>query len=140
MRRYRRLNAESQVDMHPMPRVDELIDWLGDVKSLDLLRGYWQVSVNRDSPGQDSIYNPVRIKSDAFGLQGTSTTFQCMMDIMLDDVGEYATANLDDVVIHSNTCEERLLHFTPIGSHWSHYNPKEMPIWHGTVHPLGTSG
>ena len=29
---YWRLNAESQMDAYPMPRIDDLIDWLGKAK------------------------------------------------------------------------------------------------------------
>lgn len=43
---YRKLNAASPMDAYPMPRVDELLDKLGNSKyitTLDLARGYWQV-------------------------------------------------------------------------------------------------
>ena len=51
---YRRLNAVSQVDAYPMPRIDDIIDRLGDARfitTLDLSRGYWQVPV-RINPKQ----------------------------------------------------------------------------------------
>ena len=41
---YRKLNSVSQVDAYPMPRMDELIDNLGQARfitTLDLTRGYW---------------------------------------------------------------------------------------------------
>ena len=49
---YRRLNSLSRADAYPMPRVDDLIDRLGDAKfisTLDLSRGYWQVPVSDDA-------------------------------------------------------------------------------------------
>ena len=45
---YRKLNAVSLSDAYQMPRIDELIDRLGHakyIKTLDLARGYWQVSL-----------------------------------------------------------------------------------------------
>lgn len=38
-----------------------------------------------------------------FGLKGAPTTFQRLMDIALTDMGEFAAAYLDDVVIFSDT-------------------------------------
>ena len=43
---FRRLNEVSAFDAYPMPRVDELIEWLGPARyltTLDLTKGYWQV-------------------------------------------------------------------------------------------------
>ena len=40
---YRRLNAVTEVEAYPMPRVDELIDRLGKarfISTLDLTKGY----------------------------------------------------------------------------------------------------
>ena len=47
---YCKLNAVTQGDAYPMPRVDELLDQLGNsqyMTSLDLARGYWQVLSSR---------------------------------------------------------------------------------------------
>ena len=40
---YRRLNAISRVDAYPMPRIDDLIDLIGQARynsTLDLTKGY----------------------------------------------------------------------------------------------------
>ena len=45
---YRKLNSVAQMDAYTMPRIDELIDWLGKARYLftrDLAQGYWQVPV-----------------------------------------------------------------------------------------------
>ena len=103
---YRRLNSLSQVDAYPM-RVDDLIDRLGDAKfvlTLVLSRGYWQVPVSEDTQSKTAFTTPyglIQFKVMPFGLQGAPATFQRMMDIVLNDFGDYAAAYLDDVVIHS---------------------------------------
>ena len=54
---YRKLNSVSRADAYPMPRMDELIDNLGQarfVTTLDLTRGYWQVPMAEESHAQHS--------------------------------------------------------------------------------------
>ena len=103
---YRRLNSLSRVDAYPMPQVDDLIDRLGNAKfisTLDLSRGYWQVPVSEDARAKTAFTTPYglfQFRVMPFGLQGAPATFQRMMDILLGDVGDYAAAYLDDVVIH----------------------------------------
>ena len=41
---YRRLNAETEMDAYPIPRVDDILGQLGQAKyitTLDLAKGYW---------------------------------------------------------------------------------------------------
>ena len=48
---YRKLNAISETDAYPMPRLDELIDKVGRaeyISTLDLTRGYWQIPLARE--------------------------------------------------------------------------------------------
>ena len=105
---YRRLNALWQADANPMPRVDDLIDRLGDAKfisTLDLSRGYWQVPVSKDAQAKTAFTTPYglfQFRVMPFGLQGAPATFQRMMDILLGDIGDYAAAYLDDGEIHSS--------------------------------------
>ena len=49
-----------------------------------------------------------------FGLQGAPATFQRMMDVLLQDVGPFAAAYLDDVIIHSQTWDEHLQHISAV--------------------------
>ena len=42
---YRQLNAVTEVEAYPMPRVDDLIDRLGKVRFISTLDGYWQMPV-----------------------------------------------------------------------------------------------
>ena len=45
---YRRLNAVTHRNAYPMPRMEEILDQVGQAKyiaTLDLAKGYWQVPV-----------------------------------------------------------------------------------------------
>ena len=49
---YRGLNAVTKADVHPLPRIDDLLDKLGKAKcfsTLDFAAGYWQIKVQSDS-------------------------------------------------------------------------------------------
>ena len=111
---YRWLNAVSQADSYPMPRVDELIDRLGKAKyitTLDLTRGYWQVPMAETSRHLTAFTTPFglfQVRVMPFGLQGTPATFQRLMHGVLRGVRDYAAAYIDDVVIHGFTWEEHL--------------------------------
>ena len=69
---YRRLNSVSEADAYPMPRIDDLIDRLGDAKyitTLDLTRGYWQVYTGStaitNSHGLYHAFWPLPVHGDA---------------------------------------------------------------------------
>ena len=58
---YRKLNSVTPMDAYPMPRVDDLIDRLGDAKyitTMDLSRGYWQVPVNPEDQATTAFTTP----------------------------------------------------------------------------------
>ena len=49
---YRQLNAITMKDVYPLPRIDDILAYLGGNKyftSLDLASGYWQVSMDEES-------------------------------------------------------------------------------------------
>ena len=111
---YRRLNAESQMDAYPMPRIDDLIDRLGKAKfitTLDLTRGYWQVPMAKTSRHLTAFTTPFglfQFRVMPFGLQGAPATFQRLMDRVLKGLECYSAAYIDDLVTHSRTWGEHL--------------------------------
>ena len=117
---YRRLNAITDADAYPMPRVDDMIDALGKAKyitTLDLARGYWQVPVQEESRSRTAFPTPFglfQFRVMPFGLHGAPATFQRMMDQILIGCIGYAAAYLDDVIIHSNTWEDHICHITEV--------------------------
>ena len=112
---FRRLNAVAEADAYPVPRVDDIIDSLGDARyltTLDLARGYWQVPVEVESRSRTAFATPYglfQFRVMPFGLHGAPATFQRMMDQIVQDSSDYAAAYLDDVVVHSKTWEDHII-------------------------------
>lgn len=58
---YCRLNSVSESDVYPIPRIDELIDHLGQAKyitTLDLTQGYWQVPLAESAKAKMAFATP----------------------------------------------------------------------------------
>ncbi|KAL5506395.1 hypothetical protein EMCRGX_G008021 [Ephydatia muelleri] len=58
---FRRLNSVSKTDAYPMPRVDDLLDELGQarfISTLDLTKGYWQVPVEKTGQAKTAFRTP----------------------------------------------------------------------------------
>ena len=117
---YWRMNSVSKADAYPMPRIDELIDELGRARylsTLDLTKGYWQVPVSTDAQRKTAFTTPFglfQFRRMPFGLQGAPATFQRMMDKLLDGIGDFAKAYIDDLVIFSTSWEEHLQHLRTV--------------------------
>ena len=113
---FRRLNSVSKTDAYPMPRVDDLLDELGQarfISTLDLTKGYWQVPVEKTAQAKTAFRTPFglyQFRRMPFGLQGAPSNFQRMMDSLLVGMQDFAAAYLDDLVIFSRSWPEHLLH------------------------------
>ncbi|XP_073668194.1 uncharacterized protein [Paramisgurnus dabryanus] len=113
---FRRLNAQSQFDAYPMPRIDDLLERIGKAKyitTLDLCKGYWQVPLDPASRPYTAFRTPLGLHQFTvlpFGLHGAPATFQRLMDQVLQGCEGWSAAYLDDVVIYSNSWGEHLQH------------------------------
>ena len=113
---YRRLNTTTRADAYPMPRIEDMIDQLGKAKyltTLDLTKGYWQVPVAKRDRPKTAFTTPFglfQFLRMPFGLKGAPATFQRMIDHLLQGLGEFTGAYLDDVVVFSVTWEEHMQH------------------------------
>jgi Reverse transcriptase (RNA-dependent DNA polymerase) len=106
---FRRLNTVTIPDAFHMPRVDDLLDKIGQAKFLtkiDLFRGYWQVPMAEPSIPISAFVTPQRHfqwKCMAFGLRNALATFQRMVKVVLDGLESFTGAYLGDIIIFSNT-------------------------------------
>ena len=113
---YRKLNAVTKFDAYPIPRVDEMLDAIGNAKyisTLDLAKGYWQIPMeaqDREKTAFSSTIGLCQFTVMPFGLCGAPATFQRMMDQTLQGLNDFTSVYLDDIVIHSSTWSEHLLH------------------------------
>ncbi|XP_024136818.1 uncharacterized protein LOC112151925 [Oryzias melastigma] len=115
---FRKLNAISEFDAYPMPRVDDLLERIGAAKyitTLDLCKGYWQVPLTNTCRQYTAFKTPAGLFQFTvmpFGLHGAPATFQRLMDKVLQGCDHCSAAYLDDVVVFSNTWEEHLQHLS----------------------------
>ena len=114
---YRRLNSLTRRDVYPLPRIDDILDTLGEAKyfsSLDLASGYWQVELDEDAR-QKSAFTSHRGLFEflrmPFGLCNAPATFQRLMQVVLSGLeGTSCFVYLDDVLVVSQTFKEHLEH------------------------------
>ena len=114
---YRKLNAMTKVDCHPIPRSDDCLESLGAsgakyFSSLDLESGYWQLPVHPKSRPytafvtHDGLYQCKRM---SFGLVNAPSVFTRLMTRVLQGLNwEICLVYIDDVIIFSSTFEEHL--------------------------------
>ncbi len=118
---YRCLNSVTTVDAYSMPRIDDLIDRLGQaqyITTLDLSRGYWKVPVaekDRPKTAFTTSMGLFQFRVMPFGLSGAPATFQRMMDTLLQGTESFAAAYLDNLVIYSSSWKEHCHHLREHG-------------------------
>ena len=108
---YRKVNGVTTDEPFYMPRVDEVLESVGQSKvisKLDLAKGYYQVLMDDDSIDKTAFschrgrFEFVRMP---FGLKNAPATFQTLMTKVLDPCREFASPYMDDVMIYSTDWE-----------------------------------
>lgn len=112
---FRGLNQVTQKDSYPLPRVDESLDFLARgqfVTTLDLARGYWQVSVAEESKMKTAFISHCglfQFRVLPFGLCNAPATFQRLMNSVLAGlIYKTCAVYLDDIVVASPTFEQHI--------------------------------
>ena len=113
---YRKLNKVTINDPYPLPNIEDLIANIGLSKfitTLDLTKGYYQVPVNpqyREKTAFVTPYGKYEFLMMPFGLISEPSTFQKLMDGLLNVLHDFTVAYLDDIIIHTDTWENHLNH------------------------------
>ena len=113
---FRRLNALTVKDSHPLPSIYETLESLAGAahySTFDLNSGFWQVPMDEESKqytaftlGNMGLYE---CKSMPFGLCNAPPTFQRLMQNCLGKLNlTYCLIYLDDVIVFSEMPEEHL--------------------------------
>ena len=106
----------SNFDAFPLPRMEDLVENLGDAKfisKLDLAKGYWQIPLSQETQEKSAFITPYglyQFKVMPFGMKSAPATFQRMIQQVLSGLEQFSGAFLDDVIIYSDTFENHLQH------------------------------
>ena len=110
---YRRLNQITRNDADPLPRVDDLLDAVGNAKyftTLDLKSGYWQIPVHPDDREKTAFVTHgglYEFNRMPFGLATAPATFQRAMELALAGLTySICLCYLDDIIIFSDSIAE----------------------------------
>jgi hypothetical protein len=106
---FRPLNRITVHDRYPLPRIDDLLDQLGQSKyftSLDLASGYWQIPLDERDAHKTAFRTNrglFQFKRMPFGLSNASSTFQRMANSIFQDLitTGVVLVYLDDILVHT---------------------------------------
>ena len=117
---FRKLNQITKPNSYPLPLIDDILALLGKAKyftSLDLKSGYWQVLMDEADKEKTAFAchcGLFEFNVMPFGLSNAPAIFQELMSIVLQGLGHFATAYLDDILIYSETVDQHLHHLQQV--------------------------
>ena len=112
---FRRLNFITKKQIFPMPRIDDVLDCLGDAcyfTTLDLASGYWQIPMSPQDMEKTAFCTRkgnFEFRVMPMGLVNASYTFQKMMQLVLSGLQwQICMVYLDDVIVYSKSFNAHL--------------------------------
>ena len=109
---FRKVNGLTRQTPFYMPRL-EGVGQAQYISKLDLSKGYYQVQLTEQATPKKAFtshrgtYEFTRMP---FGVKNAPAVFQSLMQRVLTDQGDWATAYMDDIVVFSLTWEDHLRH------------------------------
>ena len=113
---FRKVNGLTRQTPFYMPRVEEVLEGVGRaqyISKLDLSKGYYQVQLTQQAIPKTAFTShrgTFEFTRMPFGVKNAPAAFQSLMQRILSDQGEWATAYMDDIVVFSRTWENHLAH------------------------------
>ena len=110
---YRKLNSITKGDAYPMPRIDDLIEFVGNsryVTKIDLLKGYHQIALRPSAREKTAFITPdglFQYKVLPFGLRTAPAIFQRVINTVIADMPNIKSY-LDDIILCSNTWNDHM--------------------------------
>ena len=148
---YRRLNAVTCKDAHPLPRVDDCLDALSGSRvfsTLDCASGYWQVELkpeDREKTAFSTNEKKFQFKVMPFVLTDAPATFQRLMDLVLAGMHwKCCLVYLDDIIVFTKTIEDHLKKLREVFSMCQgcglEIKKCQVPVVHTKCYLFGSSG
>ena len=122
---YRSLNAVTTPDSFPLPRIEDLLDQLGESKyfsTIDLASGFWQIRMHPSSQEKTAFVVPqglYEFRVMPFGLTNAPGVFQRLMQRVLSGLNppcgpEFVSVHLDDILVFSRSLDDHLEHLRAV--------------------------
>lgn len=110
---YRKLNAVTKKDVYPLPRIDDALNHLKNMRffsTLDLISGYYQIPIAEEDKEKTAFITHsglYEFNVMPFGLTNAPATFQRLMNVTLAGLNwKTCLVYIDDILVFSRTMEE----------------------------------
>ncbi|XP_069162585.1 uncharacterized protein [Procambarus clarkii] len=116
---YRKVNAITVSDSHPLPRIGDCVDQVGNarfVTKVDLLKGYYQIPLSPSARRISAFATPdglYQYKVLPFGMKNSRSCFQRMMNAVLRGM-EGCAVYIDDIVVYADSWKQHMNRLTEL--------------------------
>jgi len=131
---FRKVNSLSTPDSYPLPRIDNCLDTLSDAcwfSTIDLRSGFWQVAQDQADADKTTFITrkgSFRFRVLPFGLQGSPSLFQRVMDLVLTGLNwQSCLVYIDDIIVFSRSQEQQLTRLAAVFDRLAENNLKIKP-------------